>query len=354
MRISLLSRFLLGGAAAGAMLAGCSSGASQLPATSTAAAAGASVAAARHIPSLRLMIARLANPNAMHPKAFIDVAAVNAPHGNQTIVSSLSSNTVTIWGGDRQLNGILYTGLDAPVGIATDAAETLYVANAIDNNILIYPKPYKSYDRVLTDFGAQPLDVAVSRTGIVAVTNPSDTTNGGYGSVSIYAKGASTPCVKLSNPGWKEIGYDAFDKAGNIFINGINTAFTKVLIGEISGGCKAKAIRNVSIGNALEGVGGIQIYDGKMLVLDPAGVTLYSYNLPVKGSTGLPVARTLMSHLILPTTFAMLVGDPTLWVSDEYGSVVDQFAYPSGSPLKALDDGLIAPFGVAVNPAQNP
>lgn len=172
MRNSLLFSVLLSGAAAGAILAGCSSGASQLPATSTAAAAGTSVAYVRHIPSLRLMMARYANPNAIHPKAFINVAAVNAPHGNQTIVSSLGSNTVSIWGGDRQLNGILYTGLNAPAGIATDAAETLYVANEIDDNVLVYPKPYKTYNRVLTDFGAQPLDVAVSRTGIVAVTSP--------------------------------------------------------------------------------------------------------------------------------------------------------------------------------------
>lgn len=354
MRISLLFSILLSGAAAGAVLAGCSSGVSQLPAGSTATAAGASIASVRHIPSLRLMIARYANANATHPKAFMNVAAVNAPHGNQTIVSSLGSNTVSIWGGDRQLNGILYTGLDAPVGIATDAAETLYVANEIDDNVLVYPKPYKSYDRVLTDFNAQPLDVAVSRTGIVAATNVNDPNDGGPGSVVIYAQGASTPCARVHDPGWSEIGYAAFDKAGNIFIDGINSTFTKVLIGEISGGCKAKSIRTVTIGNALQGVGGMQIYNGKLLILDPTGVTIYSYNLSKKGSIGLPVARTVMSHVTVPTTFAMLVGDPTLWVADEYASAVDQYAYPSGSLLKVLDDGLVAPFGVAVNPAQNP
>jgi len=300
------------------------------------------------------MVAQYANPSAMHPKAFINVAAVNALHGNQTIVSSLGTDTISIWGGDRQLNGILFTGLNAPLGIATDAAEALYVANAFDSNVLVYPKPYTTYNRVLTDFGGQPTGVAVSRTGIVAVTNSIDSNNAGPGSVAIYAKGASTPCVTLSNPGWKEMGFDAFDKAGNVFINGINTAFTKVLIGEISGGCKAKSIRNLVIGNALQSLGGIQIYKGKMLVLDPAGATLYSYALSARGSLGAPIARTVLPHLVEPVSFAMLAGDPTLWVADEYWSAVYQYAYPSGSPLKALDNGLTGPFGVAVNPAQNP
>jgi hypothetical protein len=357
MHVSSLSRLILGGVAS-ALLAACSSAGSQLPAAggalAGASASDTSPSGPRRIPSLRLMAARYIHANPAHPKPFVNVAAIDHAKGNQTFVSSLGSDTVSIWGAGRQLNGILYDGLNAPFGLATDADETLYVANSVDSDVLVYPKPYTSFKRVLTDFGGQPAGVAVSSTGIVAVSNTIDPSNGGNGSVTIYAKGASSPCVRLTDPGWREMGLDAFDKHGNIYVNGINIEQTKVLIGEISGGCKAKSIRNVTFGNALQSLGGIQVYNGKLLVLDPAGATLYTYVPKSERVLGQPAARTTLPHLVEPVSFAMLTGDPTLWVTDEYWSAVYQYAYPSGDPLKVLDNGLSAPFGVAVNPAQNP
>jgi hypothetical protein len=357
MRPSLLPRLILS-VASGALLAACSTGGSQLPAPngafSTGSTSDASLPGPRRIPSLRLMAERYIHANPAHLKPFVNVAAVKAAHGNQTFVSSLGTNTVSIWGADRQLNGILYDGLNAPFGLATDADETLYVANAVDSDVLIYPKPYTSFTRVLTDFAGEPTGVAVSSTGVVAVSNAIDLATGGNGSVTIYAKGASSPCARLTNPGWREMGFDAFDKAGNVFVNGINIEDTKVLIGEISGGCKAKAIRNVTIGNALQSLGGMQIYDGKLLVLDPAGATLYTYVPRSERVLGPPAVRTTLPHLVEPVTFAMLTGEPTWWVTDAYWGAVYQYTYPGGDPLKTLDNGISAPFGVAVNPAQNP
>jgi hypothetical protein len=358
MRVSLLSRLILGSVASAAMLAACSSAGSQLPAAVGAPSAGltsdTSPAGPRRIPSLRLMAAPYIHANAAHPKPFVNVAAINRAKGAQTFVSSLGSNTVSIWGAGRQLNGILYDGLDAPFGLATDASEALYVANAIDSDVLVYPKPYTSFKRVLTDFGGQPAGVAVSSAGIVAVSNTIDPSNGGNGSVTIYAKGASSPCVRLTDPGWREMGFDAFDKRGNIYVSGINIEDTKVLIGVISGGCKATSIRNVTFGNALQSLGGMQIYNGKLLVLDPAGATLYTYVPRSERVLGQPAARTTLPHLVEPVSFAMLTGDPTLWVTDEYWGAVYQYAYPAGNQLQVLDNGITAPFGVAVNPAQNP
>jgi hypothetical protein len=358
MRVPLLCRLILSGVASAAVLGACSPAGSQLPAAggavSTGSASVASPSGPRRIPSLRLMALHYIHANPTHPKPFVNVAAINQAKGNQTFVSSLGSNTVSIWGAGRQLNGLLYDGLNGPFGLATDADQTLYVANAADRDVLIYPKPYTAYTRVLTDFGGQPAGVAVSSTGIVAVSNTIDPQTSGNGSVTIYAKGASSPCVRLTNPDWREMGFDAFDKHGNIYVNGINIDDTKVLIGEISGGCKAKSIRNVTFGNALQSLGGVQVYNGKLLVLDPAGATLYTYAPRSERVLGQPAARTTLPHLVEPVSFAMLSGDSALWVTDEYWSAVYQYAYPAGNLLQVLNNGLIAPFGVAVNPAQNP
>lgn len=357
MRVSSLSRLILSGVTS-ALLAACSSAGSQLPAAggahSTGSTADTSLSGPRRIPSLRLMTARYIHANPAHPKPFVNVAAINQAKGNQTFVSSLGSDTVSIWGAGRQLNAVLYDGLDAPFGLATDADQTLYVANAVDSDVLIYPKPYTSFTRVLTDFGGQPAGVAVSSAGVVAVSNTFDPSTGGNGSVTIYAKGASSPCVRLTDPGWREMGFDAFDKRGNIYVSGINIEDTKVLIGEISGGCKAKSIRNVTFVNALQSLGGMQIYNGKLLVLDPAGATLYTYVPRSERVLGQPDARTTLPHLVEPVSFAMMTGDPALWVTDEYWGAVYQYAYPAGNLLQTLDNGISGPFGVAVNPAQNP
>ncbi|HTA39748.1 MAG TPA: hypothetical protein VK760_11750, partial [Candidatus Acidoferrales bacterium] len=193
-----------------------------------------------------------------------------------------------------------------------------------------------------------------SSTGIVAVSNTINPTNDGNGSVTIYAKGASTPCVRLTNPDWREMGFDAFDKDGNVFVNGINVEQTKVLIGEISGGCKAKSIRNVTFSGALQSLGGMQIYNGKLLVLDPGGATLYTYAYKSLRALGAPAVRTTLPHLVEPVSFAMLKDSPALWITDEYRSAVYQYKYPTGDFVKVLNNGIIAPFGVAVNPAQTP
>jgi hypothetical protein len=358
MYISMLPRFIVSGVASAALLAACSSAGSQLPAASSASntesVSSTPLSGPRRIPSLRLMVARSIRANPAHPKPFVNVAAINGAKGNQTFVSSLGSNTVSIWGANRQLNAILYDGLNAPLGLATDTDETLYVANGVDSDVLVYPKPYASYTRVLSDFGGQPTGVAVSSTGLVAVSNLFDPATNGNGSVTIYAKGASAPCVRLTNPNWREMGFDAFDRKGNIYVNGISLDQTKVLIGEISGGCKATSIRNVTVGNALQGVGGIQVYDGKLLVLDPAGSTLYTYSPQSERALGQPSARTTLPHLVLPASIAMVAGNPALWIADEYWGVVYQYGYPTGDLVKDLDNGISAPFGVAVNPAQTP
>ena len=220
---------LLGIAVTAALLAGCSGAGSPIPGANMALTPTRQGA----ITSLREIRARYAHVAIEAQEPFVDVAAVNAPHGNQTIVSGY--NGVSVWGANGRLNAFLTTGVTNAEGIATDAAENLYVVNAITNNVLVYPKPYNKLGFALNDFGEDPNGVAVSNAGVVAVTSLYNESTRGPGSVSFYAKGATAPCATIADPNWREMGFDAFDGSGNLYVNGINTAGSKVLVGRISG-----------------------------------------------------------------------------------------------------------------------
>src|ERR1700730_14188048 len=113
----------------------------------------------------------LSNASQTHQTDFVDAAAVNAPRGNQTIVSDSNTNTVSVYGADGRRHALLSTGLDQPEGITTDAAENLYVANAQLHNVVVYSKPYRSIGSTLDDPNEYPTDVAISNTGGVGVMN---------------------------------------------------------------------------------------------------------------------------------------------------------------------------------------
>jgi hypothetical protein len=329
---------------AAALLAGCSSGASPVPVANT----GLTPASAGMIPSLRVIQARQARSRSARQKPFVDVAAVNAPQGNQTIVSSFGG--ISVWGANGRLNALLTTGISSPEGITTDSAGNLYVVNALTANVLVYPKPYTTLSFALNDFHQDPNDVAVSSSGIVAVTNIYNTVTGGPGTVNIYAKGATAPCATIADPNWHEMGFDAFDAAGNLYVNGINTAGTAVVVGRISGGCKAKSIQTLRMGNALQSLGSMQVAGGKLLMSDPAGVTLYAFE-PSRASIGSAVSKVVLPHAVYPTGFA-LAGAGKLWTADYQAWLVYEYAYPGGALVKAHKSSLTdGPYSIALNPA---
>src|SRR5580704_1283978 len=138
MRLSSHRGFWLSSAAA-ALLTGCSGGSAQF------AAANAPVIPLGHAghtvqtigvnrdPSASVLPRSLWLPHVplTQPKGFVNVAGVNSLHGNQIIISEIAFNTVSVYGRNGQLHAILSIGLSEPQGLATDAAENLYVANTL-------------------------------------------------------------------------------------------------------------------------------------------------------------------------------------------------------------------------------
>src|SRR5271170_3533937 len=64
------------------------------------------------------------------PTPFVDVAAVTAPNGNETIVSDTLNNVVSVFNSGGRATAHITAGISQPTGIATDAAEQLYIANS--------------------------------------------------------------------------------------------------------------------------------------------------------------------------------------------------------------------------------
>lgn len=345
MRIPSHFGFILSGAAIVALLAGCSGGGSQVPTT-----------IAPHT---------LSHVSKIYQKDFVDVAAVNALHGNQTIVSDSNTNTVSVYGADGHRHALLSSGLSQPEGLTTDAAETLYVANAQLHNVVVYAKPYRSIGLTLDDPDEYPTDVAVSNTGVVGVTNIQSTAGTG-GAVRVYAKGSTSACATITDPNWSGMYFGAFDATGNLFLDGFDRN-GNTLLGEVSGGCGATSVATLSAGVIIYLVGGVQVYNGNILIEDQVGPggplgtptpTIYTFAPPVNGSLGPPIATTTLTAggNWLPVTFAIMKNGEHIWIAHSgiaAGRV--EYSYPRGLLVKSFDDSrYVTPIGIAVNPAAIP
>jgi len=362
MRIPSQFGFFLSGAAIVALIAGCSGGGSQIPTTNAPL-----TPLSQNSRSVRSHAASmlLSNVSTTHQQGFVDVAAVNALHGNQTIVSDSNTNTVSVYGADGRRHALLSTGLSQPEGLTTDAAETLYVANAQLHNVVVYSKPYRSIGLTLDDSDEYPTDVAVSNTGVVGVTNIQSTAGTG-GAVRIYAKGSTSACATITDPNWSGMYFSAFDASGNLFLDGFDRN-GDTLLGEISGGCGATSIATLSAGVTIFLVGGVQVYNGNILIEDQVGPggplgtntpTIYTFAPPVNGSFGQPIATTTLTAggNWLPVSFAIMKNGEHIWIAHSgiaAGRV--EYSYPRGLLVKSFDDSrYVTPIGIAVNPAAIP
>lgn len=361
MRIASHFTFWLSSAAAAALLAGCSGGGAQFPAANAPVTPlGHSVRTVQtigvnHDPSTSVLPRSLWLPNVplTQRKGFVNVAGVNALHGNETIISEIAFNTVSVYGRNGQLNALLTIGLSEPQGLATDAAENLYVANTLKSNIFVYSKPYTSSGLTLNDANQYPTGVAVSQTGTVGVTN-NQSVSGGSGSVSFFAKGSTIPCATVSDPNWSRVYFGAFDASGTLFIDGQN-ASGNTLVGDVSGGCSATSITTLTVGNTILFPGGVQVLSGNILIDDQLGPAIYTYAPPSGGSLGSPTATTLLMSGTDPVTFAMKKSGLDLWAASNGGQAGGfKYTYPGGQFVKSITDGFLIAIGIAVNPAAKP
>ena len=131
--------------------------------------------------------------------------------------------------------------------------------------MLVYSQPYKSVSLTLNEPGRYPLDVAVSKAGLVGVMT--ETSPSGPGNVTFYKKGSTSACANVSDANWNEVLSGAFDASGNLFVDGVDRDGNP-LVGEVSGGCAATSLTTLSVGNTMSGVAGVQVVHGNILILN--------------------------------------------------------------------------------------
>jgi hypothetical protein len=242
------------------------------------------------------------------------------------------------------------TGFTQPAGLAVDSAGDVYVVDESKDTVSVYKKDYKTLIATLSDPAQSPNGVAVApKSGVVAVANLAS------GSVSLYAKGATTPCATAGNSAWGAVFFAAFDAAGNLYVTGANSARTATLVGTVQGGCSAKSIVTLTTANSVLFAGGVEVTTtGKIAIGDDGVGAIYTYDPPVNGSLGTPVSTTPLtgSHDIVQ--FALAANGKDVWGADYALADAFEYAYPKGGAAIATIGGLSKPVGLAVTPAANP
>jgi hypothetical protein len=353
--------YALSGSAILTLLAGCSGGGSSSTPTPVSPAAVMRDALSRSIgassgrnadPTSVLLpgVERASRPDRSAGFADVDAAAKAA-----LIVSDSGTGDVDVFSTKGKVVATI-TGFAEPQGMTGTKAGSFYVANTAASNIPLYRNDYKTLIATLSDPNEYPVDVSYEESaGVVAVTNIVSTSNGA-GSVSFYAKGKTTPCVTIGSSAWHNLYFDAFDSKGNLFIDGLDNSGNG-LVGEIAGGCSAKTITTLKLGNSVAFPGPIQVTNKDDIVIDDQGTTtIYTYKPPVKGSLGKPIATTPLGGASDPTAFAFTSSGKDLWTVDAGLDTLDEYAYPAGgSPVTGLHDlGFVLPIGIVVTPVEAP
>jgi hypothetical protein len=272
----------------------------------------------------------------------------NASSKGAVFISDLELGDIFVFDEAGNPEAII-AGLSEPQGIGADLYGDVYVTNTNTSQVLVYGPDYKTVKKTLSDPGQYPVDVKYdAQTGLVGVTNITNT-SGGPGSVSFYAKNATTPCVTVANKNWTAIYFGAFDATGNFFIDG-QTSSGSVLVGVVQGGCSAFSITTLTIGNTINFPGGVQVTPSNQIAIaDQSADSIFTYNHPVGNSLGNPVDVTSLTGASDPVEFAISRGG-SLWTADAGLSSAVKYAYPAGGSAKMTIKGLKLPIGAAVNP----
>jgi hypothetical protein len=355
-------RAALGASATLAMLAGCSGGNSSAGFSPGVPGAGGQ-SVQRQIAStgradnslLPPSIARISH-EPVATASFMDPRAIGK---SLIFVSDAADGVVNIYpqaGKNQKMVGQI-TGLTQPQGITTDKNGDLYVANTNSSNVLVYAPPYTGAPKMtISDPHEFPADVAVSSTGVVAVTNlcnaPHCRLN--TGNVKIYAKGSTKSCATVSDSAFNftRVMFAEFDKNGVLYIDGMNGGY-QTSFGLVTGGCQATSITNLAYIYTVAFPGGIQIDKaGNIAFCDQGRQQVATFSPPVNNSFGSPLSTTPLTGSTAAIGIAILASGLNLYAADAGGpGLAEEYKYTAGGAAENTIAVGGQPIGIAVTPA---
>ncbi len=353
-------RGALGASATLAMLAGCSGGSS--PAEFSPSGSGGSQSVQRQIaftghPDNSVLppsIARVSH-EPIATASFMDPSAVDKP---LIFVSDAADGVVNIYpqaGKHQKMVGQI-TGLTQPQGITTDKNGDLYVANTNSSNVLVYAPPYTGAPNMtISDTHEFPADVAVSSTGVVAVTNLCNAPKCRLdtGNVVLYAKGSTKSCATVSDSAFDftRVMFAEFDSKGVLYIDGMNGGY-QTSFGLVTGGCNATSITNLSWVYTVSFPGGMQIDKaGRIAFCDEYLQVVDTFDPPVGSAFGEPVSTTPLMGSISPVGIAILASGKNLYAADSGSAgLAEEYKYTAGGAAENTIAVGGQPIGIAVTP----
>jgi hypothetical protein len=248
-------------------------------------------------------------------------------------VSDFSANVVDVYpatGSNQAPIGQITDGISGPEGSFVDAQGDLFVANVTNYTVTKYPKGSTTWSLRYTGL-AYPTNVTVGADGTVYI--PDLVGN----KVVEYRKDStrSERTIVVSNP--QGVALDASD---NLYVS-----FDDSLGGHVNK-YAPKSIDGTNLGIALAFAGGDAV-DGKgdLLAADQSVPAVYVFP---PGHT--QPSQTISQSLEDPFRIALDKSFDRLYVADPEANAVFVYAYPAGTLVNTITNGLRSVYGVAVTP----
>jgi len=283
-------------------------------------------------------------------------AFANDPSGSGFV------NYYRLHGKEQPPLGQLSGALDGPEGMATDARGTLYVANTIAGNVLVYAPGATSPTKTLTDLkGWVPGEIALGADGTLYVTNihgPLPKKCGTFcipkpGNIVVYARGSDKPTAVYrtwpATQAYYPIGI-GLDNKGDIFVSCETSAVSgeDASVIEIAAGSKTPTETGIVLGYA----GGITFDSkGHMLVGD---LTCPCIDVFHRGSN-MPSRQIVKTGT--PVTFTFDASGRDLYVANGANLDLEEYDYATDTLIDSIKGGgfteTTQPTGIAVWPSLN-
>jgi hypothetical protein len=337
MTISGLVRYAFGVCTLMGTLAGC--GGSQInPSGAMQGVAQPSVAAQ----SLLSPFAQRSGAMAVHHDHSRSWMAPQAQRDSLLYISDLGTNAVYVYSYPKgTLLGTL-TGFDAPFGECVDNKGDVFIANYEASNIPEYAHGGTSQIATLSDPGYLPGDCAVDpTTGNLAVTNFM-TTGNGQGTVAIYKDAKGKPKAYYTDPVISQMAFCAYDKAGNLFVDGVTSGDT-FAFAELPKG--STSFRKISLNQHINSPNGVQ-WDGTHMAVEDGSVGVI-YRFAISGMKGAEVGSTPLIGSSNVVDF-WIDGSKVIGPNNEAGSVTF-WNYPAGGSGTKTIGGFVQPIGATVS-----
>jgi len=233
------------------------------------------------------------------------------------------------------------TGFNGPYGECTDRNGDVFVTDTEVGQIWEYAHGAKSPKNILQDSSYYPIGCSVDpKTGNVAVTN--EIGDSGPGNVAIYAKASGKPKFYF-DPSMTQVGFCAYDGAGNLYIGG-GISGDNDLFGILPRG--QSKFSALTLNASVSGLSPMR-WDGQDLAILDGEPGSLIYRFKISGDSGTEVG-------LLKLHGANEIGDFTIQGTTLYAplynmSEVGAYAYPGGGKAIKVYYGFGVPGGTAVS-----